>query len=142
MIEAYNRGTINVEELFRRLMELAKSLKEEEQRTVAENLSEEELAVFDLLTKPEMDLTKKERAQVKKTARDLLDTLKREKLILDWRKKQQSRAAVRLAIEEALDTLLPERYTQDQYDQKCSAIYQHVFESYYGENRSIYSVAA
>jgi len=141
MIEAYNRGTINVEELFRRLMELAKSLKEEEQRTVAENLSEEELAVFDLLTKPEMELTKKERGQVKKTAQALLETLKGEKLVLDWRKKQQSRAAVRLAIEETLDRL-PERYTQEQFDQKCSAIYQHVFESYYGEDKSVYSVAA
>ena len=88
-----------------------------------------------------MELTKKERGQVKKTAQALLETLKGEKLVLDWRKKQQSRAAVRLAIEETLDRL-PERYTQEQFDQKCSAIYQHVFESYYGEDKSVYSVAA
>ena len=141
MIEAYNAGTINVEEFFRRLMEFAKSLNEEEQRAVGENLSEEELALFDLLTKPEMDLTKKERERVKATARTLLGTLKGEKLVLDWRKKQQSRAAVRLAIEETLENL-PDRYSQELYDQKCSAIYQHVFESYYGEDRSVYSVAA
>ena len=64
-------------------MEFAKSLNEEERRTIAEELSEEELAVFDLLTKPEIDLTKSERKQVKKVARELLAVLKREKLVLD-----------------------------------------------------------
>jgi type I restriction enzyme, R subunit len=66
-------------------------------------LTEEELAVFDLLTKPEIAMTQKDRNQVKKVARELLQTLKHEKLVLDWRAKQQSRAAVRLAIEETLD---------------------------------------
>ena len=42
---------------------------------IAEKLSEEELAVFDLLTKPEISLTKKEQNQVKKVARELLETL-------------------------------------------------------------------
>jgi hypothetical protein len=32
-------------------------------------------------------------------ARALLETLKKEKLVLDWRKRQQSRSAVRLCIE-------------------------------------------
>ncbi len=36
---------------------------------------------------------------------DLLETLKNEKLVLDWRKRQQSRAVVRLSIEEILDRL-------------------------------------
>ena len=92
MIDEYNSGAINVEEFFRWLMEFAKSLNEEEQRAVSEGLTEEELAVFDLLTKPEIELTAKERAQVKKAARDLLEKLKEEKLVLDWRKRQQSRA--------------------------------------------------
>ena len=65
MIDEYNSGSINVEELFRRLMEFAQSLTKEEQRAVGEELSEEELALFDLLTKPEIDLTRKEREQVK-----------------------------------------------------------------------------
>ena len=47
---------------------------------MAEGLSEEELALFDILTKPEPVLTKAEEAEVKKACRDLLATLKREKL--------------------------------------------------------------
>jgi len=70
----------------------------------------------------------------------LLDTLKAERLVLDWRKRQQSRAAVRLAIEEALDQL-PDRYTKDLYDQKCEAVYQHIYDSYYGIGRSVYTVS-
>ena len=42
------------------------STKNEEKRAIAEKLSEEELAVFDLLTKPEVGLTEKEIEQVKK----------------------------------------------------------------------------
>ena len=141
MIDEYNSGTISVDELFTRLVALAQTLNEEEQRAVTEKLSEEELAVFDLLTKPQVRLSKKERAQVKTVARSLLNTLKREKLVLDWRKRQQSRAAVLLTVEKTLDTL-PRAYTKDLYVQKCSAVYHHIYESYYGEGRSVYSVAA
>jgi len=50
--------------------------------------------VFDLLTKPEIDLSEHEKTQVKQVARELLQTLKRERLVLDWRKRQQTRAQV------------------------------------------------
>jgi type I restriction enzyme R subunit len=141
MIDEYNAGRISVDELFSRLVALAQTLNEEEQRAVTEKLSEEELAVFDLLTKPQVRLSGKERDQVKAVARDLLEGLRREKLVLDWRKRQQSRAAVLLTIEEGLDRL-PQTYSQDLYAQKCAAIYHHIYESYYGEGRSIYSIAA
>jgi type I restriction enzyme, R subunit len=76
---------------------------------------------------------------VKQTARKLLETLKTEKLTLDWRKRQQARAAVKVAIEEILDQL-PAAYTQEVYQQKCEVVYQHVYESYFGADRSIYSM--
>ncbi len=142
MIEEYNAGSVNVEEFFDRLMKFAQSLNQEEQRAVGEQLSEEELAVFDLLTKPEMELTTKEQSQVKKTARELLETLKLEKLVLDWRKRQQSRAQVRVTIETLLDQGLPKIYTEEIYKQKSDAIFQHVYDSYFGPDQSIYTSAA
>ena len=57
LIDAYNAGSINVEEFFKRLVEFTDELKEEDQRAIAESLADEELAVFDLLTKPEPVLT-------------------------------------------------------------------------------------
>ena len=138
MIDEYNAGSMNVDEFFRQLTEFARELNQEEKRSVGERLSEEELAVFDLLTKPDMELTNKDRKQVKKVARELLETLKKEKLVLDWRKRQQSRAAVMLSIEYTLDGL-PPSYSRDTYREKCDLVYRHIFDSYYGEGRSVYT---
>jgi len=83
MIDAYNAGSLNAEELFQQLEAFAQSLNEEEQRGVGEQLSEEELALFDLLTKPQIAMSEADREKVKATARELLATLKTGKLVLD-----------------------------------------------------------
>ncbi len=141
MIEEYNSGSVNVEEQFQRLMTFYKELDEEEQRTLSEGLSEEELAVFDLLTKPEIDLTEDERNIVKETAQELLQVLKKEKLGLDWRKKQQAKADVEHTIRIVLDKHLPEKFDVDMYNQKCVDLYQHIYESYFGAGQSIFNRA-
>jgi type I restriction enzyme, R subunit len=138
MIEEYNAGSSNADTFFENLVAFVEELNEEEKRSIAENLSEEELAILDILTKPEMKLSPKEGRDVKKVARQLLETLKREKLVLDWRKFQQSRAAVRQCIEEVLDRL-PRAYSKDLYQTKCAAVYGHVYDAYFGEGRSVYS---
>lgn len=137
MIDEYNQGAVNLQEFFDHLMKFAQDLHEEDKRKMAEELTEAELAVFDLITKPEMKLTNKDVRQVKKVARELLETLQREKLVLDWRKTQATRAAVRVTVEDKLDEL-PEAFTKDIYAAKCNVVYQHVFENYYGEGRSVY----
>jgi hypothetical protein len=37
---------------------------------------------------------------------------------------------------------LPEKYTRQIYAQKCDAVYQHVFESYFDDGHSVYDLAA
>ncbi len=140
-IDAYNAGSANVEEHVRRLFEFAEELNEEERRAVGEELDQEELAVFDLLTKPEMELTAAERKRVKAAAKELLATLKAGKLTLDWRKRRQARAEVRVTIEEHLDAGLPGSYTPDLFRQKASAVFQHVYASYHGAGKSVYEAA-
>ncbi len=103
LIEEYNAGSLNIDLYFKALMKIAQELNEEDQRAISEGLSEEELAVFDILTRPEMTLTDNDKDEVKRIARDLLETLKREKLVLDWRKRQQARASVRVAVLDELD---------------------------------------
>ena len=141
MIAEYNDAAIDVDVLFQQLIELAGELNEEDQRTIAEQLSEEQLAVFDLLTRPELELTERERDKVKAISRQLLDILQRERLVLDWRQRQQSRAAVKVTVAEILDEL-PDRYTQEIYNQKCEVVYQHIYDCYYGAGNSIYGTAA
>jgi len=132
LIAEYNAGGKDIDTFFVELVSFARSLSEEEQRGVSENLSEEELAIFDLLIRPNIKLNKKEREQVKQVAKELLDTLKAEKIVLDWRKQQKTRAAIRVAIFDALEQL-PEPYTKDLYNQKCEVVYQHVYEAYTGK---------
>jgi type I restriction enzyme R subunit len=130
LIEEYNAGSANVDAIYEELLRFAKKLNEEEQRHVREQLTEEELAVFDILTKPRVEISPKEERQVKKVAKDLMHTLKAQKLVLDWRKRQQSRAAVRLCIEEYLDQL-PAAFNPELYRAKCEAVYQHVYDSHH-----------
>lgn len=66
---------------------------------------------------------------MKLASKDLLKTLKQEKLVLDWRKRQQPRAEVQWVIETMLDQLLSPTYTKA-YQARCKAVYQHVYESY------------
>jgi type I restriction enzyme R subunit len=65
LIDAYNAGSANTETYFDQLVDLARRLGEEDQRHVREGLSEEELAVFDILTRPDVHLAEEEEQQVK-----------------------------------------------------------------------------
>jgi type I restriction enzyme R subunit len=141
MIDAYNAGSLNAEEFFKQLVAFAKSLNEEEKRAVGEQLTEEELALFDILTKPAIEMSATDRDKVKSTARDLLAALKAGKLVLDWRKRQQARAEVRVTIEKILDQGLPRVYTPELFEQKTTAVFQHVYDAYFGAGRSVYAAA-
>jgi type I restriction enzyme R subunit len=100
----------------------------EEQRHLPEQVSEEELAVFDILTRPGPDLDAKETEAIKKVCKGLLAKLKTELLVLAWRNKRTSRAAVRVEIEKMLDAGQPEKYTSDLFERKCGELFQHVLE--------------
>jgi type I restriction enzyme R subunit len=142
VIDRYNSGSANIDALFEELKDLARSLDDEQDRHVREELTEEELAIFDLLTRPEPALTAAEEAQVKKVVRSLLERLKWSLLVLDWKKRQRTRAAVQVAITGELDAGLPDVYDRRIYQEKCSRVFQHIYESYQGAGRSIYEEAA
>ena len=139
MIDEYNSGAINVQVFFDRLLVFARRLDAEDKRGIAEQLTEEELVIFDLLTKPQVTLTDSEAAEVKKVAKSLLAKLKQEKLVLDWRKQQTTRAMVLTTIKDILDEL-PRAYTKELYEQKCDVVYQHFYEAYMGQGKSVYAV--
>ena len=138
LIDEYNSGSVNVEEFFKRLVQFSQGLNEEDKRSLREGLTEEELSIFDLITKPDMKLSESEEKEVKQIAKDLLAKLKEDKLVLDWRKRQRTQAAVKLCIEEILDAL-PRTYSNEKYQEKCERVYQHVFESYAASDQNIYA---
>jgi type I restriction enzyme R subunit len=138
LIEAYNAGSLNIEELFRELLELSRSLTDEQERHVRENLTEEELVIFDILTRPAPELTTEEQAEVKKVARQLLERLKT-LLVIDWRKGQGTRARVDNLIKDLLDEGLPRAYSKDMYEQKCAALFEHFYEAYPQRDTGVYA---
>uniref|UniRef100_UPI00356303B7 type I restriction enzyme endonuclease domain-containing protein n=1 Tax=Gemmatimonas sp. TaxID=1962908 RepID=UPI00356303B7 len=141
LIDEYNAGSQNIELFFDELKAFVGTLTEEDRRAVAEGLTEEELALFDILTKPEPVLTKAEEAEVKRVCRELLEALKREKLVLDWREKQQAKAAVMQTLKLELRRL-PEKYTKDVRSEKMARAYAHVYDHYFGAGRSRYAEIA
>lgn len=141
LVADYNAGSMNTEAFFQELLQFGQDLTQEEARSLAAGLTEEQLAIFDLLMRPAPELSEDEESQVKRVAEELLTVLKRGKIVLDWRKEQSTRAAVRVAVEETLDRL-PEKFTRQIYAQKCDAVYQHVFDSYWDDGHSVYEIAA
>jgi type I restriction enzyme, R subunit len=140
LIESYNAGSRCIEELFAELVRLSNSLNDEQKRHVREKMSEEELVIFDILTRPAPELSPEEIAEVKKAARELLTRLKA-LLVLNWRQKSTARSQLKLTIEDALDSGLPRAYTPELYNQKCSAVFEHVYESYPEGNVGVYAHA-
>jgi type I restriction enzyme R subunit len=128
LIDRYNTGSRNVDDWFKDLKEFLSEVQGEEQRAIKEHLSEEELALFDILTKPEPKLTDKEREQVKLASQALLTELKAHKFVLDWWKRQETRADVQSAIATELDKALPETpYDRPIFNQKCERAFEYVF---------------
>jgi len=138
LIESYNAGSRSIEELFEELLNLSRGLSEEQERHVRENMTEEELVIFDILTRPAPELTAGERNEIKKVARELLARLKA-LLVLNWRQKASARSQLKLAIEDVLDTGLPPAYSRELYQDKCAAVFEHMYESYPERNAGVYA---
>jgi len=131
LIESYNAGSLNVDEMLRRLQALSRQLSDHEQRTAREGLSEPELAVFDLLTKPDPRLTDEQRGEVKGIARKPMEHIT-DRLVLDWRRKAETREAARVLVRDVLDEL-PDAYDRATWQRKADAVFNHIFASYYDD---------
>ena len=135
IVAAYNleKDRLTIERTFDALLKFVKELDDESSRALREGMDEESLAVFDLLKKP--DLVKKDIDRVKKVAVELLTTLKAEKLRIDnWREKEATRDAVRVAIRDFLwadRTGLPDpAYTEEDVETRAEDVFRHVYRAY------------
>lgn len=137
LLDEYNSGSRDLDSFFNQLVELAKELSEEDRRAISENLTEEELAIFDLLRKA--DLNPGEVDQVKKVAKELLIKLKTEKLVLDWKRKEETRADVKITIRDILYDNLPEpTYSEPDCEDRTKKVYLHIYDNYSDAHMSIY----
>ena len=130
LVADYNTGSIDAERFFQALKEFIGSLDEEEQRGAREGLSEEELAIFDLLTNPEPKLTKAQEEEVKRVAKQLLEHLHELVKAINWVGGQQTRGAVWTEIRSRLNELPEEPYPQALWDAKVGQVWEFVLQRY------------
>jgi type I restriction enzyme R subunit len=127
IIDRYNSGSASAESYFDELMEVAKGLKQEDERAIREGLTEDELELFDLLKKDKM--TKAETQRVRLAAKALLHRLRDEApvvLVQDWFKDSQSRQRVKAAVETVLHEELPDTYDRALFTEKCNAVFDTI----------------
>jgi type I restriction enzyme R subunit len=120
LVETYNLGTLDVEAFFGALKNLIAVMEEEERRAAREGLTDDELAIFDLLTKAQ-------ETEVKKVARELLAKLQEQLAVAEWQTKQQTRATVQSAIRFTLNELPEEPYPEPVWNEKVDAVWAFIF---------------
>ena len=130
LVAQYNAGSIDAEKFFEALKAFVDDLDEEEQRAAREGLTEEELAIFDLLTTPEPKLTKAEEIAVKAVARHLLERLRGLIDAVDWLRNQQTRGSVLSEIRVRLNELPEAPYPQSLWDAKVDQVWDFVVRRY------------
>ena len=130
IVADYNRekDRVTIEDIFRRLMELMDGLDAEQTRVVEEGLSEDELALFDLLKKN--NLAKTERERVKQASRNLLESIRARLSEIDrfW-EKEQTKADVEVFILDEVYTSLPTPpFTAEEKKAVAAEVYAHVWQ--------------
>jgi type I restriction enzyme R subunit len=130
IVAAYNRekDRATVEQTFADLLDLASKLDAEQKRAVHEGLSEDELALFDLLQQGKLNKTARER--VKQASRQLLTSLN---AILapmqQWTAKERTQAEVKTLILDQLYEALPiPPFTEEETDAAAARIYDYVWQ--------------
>ena len=140
LIDEYNAGSANVEAIYEQLLKFAQKLNEEEQRHVKEKLTEEELAIFDILTKPRVDITRQGRARGQEGRQGHAPDAEG----------REAGAGLAEAAAVTGDGAAVHRGILGQaaagvyaglYRAKCEAVYQHVYDSYGGTEQRLYAQA-
>ena len=130
IIAAYNqdKDRATIETTFAQLMDVLAGLDVEQRRAVEEGLSEDQLALFDLVQRP--DLTKADRERIKQASKDLLDGVLKVIATLDhWTEKEQTQAEVETFIQDHVYLSLPEPpYTPDDKAQVAQLVYRHIWQ--------------
>lgn len=120
----------NIEKTFMDLMTLSNNMDKEEKRYVREGFSsDEELSLYDMLFKEDLD--KKDIEKIKGTAKTLLAQIKAMVHELDhWTDKQETKATVDVTIRNTLFDQMPTSYDDKTLSIYRQQIYEYVYTRY------------
>ena len=100
-MNAYINGNITNDEVIQELMKLAKEIKNANGQANELGLTDEELAFYDALTKPEAIQDFYENEELITLTKELTDLLRQSRTI-DWQKKESARAKMRTSVRRLL----------------------------------------
>ena len=129
IVDRYNSGGSANENYHDELLKFVNEMKAEDERHVREGLTEDELELFDLLKQEKM--TEAETQRVKLAAKKLLHRVLEEHpkvLVQDWFKDARTQRIVKAAVEEVLDSELPESYDRTVFRQKCDSVFDTMLD--------------
>lgn len=101
VMNGYINGLIDNEQVIAEMLKLAKQIKAEQEQGKKLGLSEEELAFYDALTRPEAIKDFYENDELVALTRELTDTLRKNRTI-DWEKRDDARAKMRMMVKKLL----------------------------------------
>ena len=139
IVADYNRekDRVTIEKTFEALVDLVANLDKEQRRATEEGLTEEELALFDLLQKP--NISKADRERIKQASRALLASI--QKLIApleQWTQKDQTQAEVEVFILDRLfETLPTPPFSEEEKRGAAQRVYQHIWRQSAGQATSV-----
>jgi type I restriction enzyme R subunit len=123
LIEKYNIKLISTVDVINELIEIAKEIKKKLNEGKELNLTEEELAFYDMLLKEGVFRNKEEIIYVVKEIKKQLGHFVK---IVDWNKKETLRARIKVAIKEILAKVLEKRVGYEKINKITSEIYEQI----------------
>lgn len=132
IIQEYNaeQDRASIEKTFMALIDLSKSLDQEEKRFVREGFTDDEqLTIYDLLFKE--NISKSDIDKLKKVSVDLLVMVKNRIATLhNWREKATTTAIIGQLIHDTLYQELPESYDINEIEPYSKKLYEYIYERY------------
>ena len=128
IMDKYNNNSLNIEETFQLLLELAEGLDEEEKAQLESMLTPEEYVIFQKICKKW--LKPKEEDEIKAIAHSLYEKIVSVKdEYVDWKNKTQGSALMYVTIKDTLFETVPvPTYTQEDAEKKTKEVYNYTFE--------------
>ena len=117
-MNAYYNGHISTDEVIKELLEAAELIAKAHKAGDALGLTQEELAFYDALTRPEAIKDFYENDTLVQLTRELTDMLRKNRTI-DWQKKETARATMRKMVKRLLKKY---KYPPEQYEDAINIV--------------------
>ncbi len=128
LIEKYNVRLITAADVIEELIEIAKKIKKKQEEGEELDLTEEELAFYDLLSSKEWVFENYE--EIKAVAKEIVKELGYYVKLVDWNKKDYLEAKIKKALKKILINTIDARVSYEKIDEIASEILTHAEEVY------------